>query len=179
LRARATELERDFESLGTVRSASGEVTFNLNLGVKNAFGGYATGINNASQVVGIFYFIRPAFTYEAFVYQNGVMAPLGYPVPGRNVHLSKRPINQFGRAYRSRLRFELSGDKQCGPNNRWKFHYQNGGWQDLNTLIEPGSGWTISYAAAINNEGVIAGTPSAIYKRRAAARATRDLAMFL
>jgi hypothetical protein len=34
--------------------------------------------------------------------------------------------------------------------------YQNGVWQDLNTLIDPNSGWKVGGAAAINNEGVIA-----------------------
>jgi probable HAF family extracellular repeat protein len=207
----------------------------VNLGVKNAFGGYATGINNASQVVGIFYFIRPVFTCEAFVYQNGVMAPLGYPVPtngysqayainnnglivgsarfsagslphaasyangawtdlgtlgsGSNFTGTAYSVNDSGvivgtwtNMYQGGMFIYQNGQitnfaeptayygfsypvvNNVGEITFRNFIYQNGGWQDLNALIEPCSGWTISYAAAINNEGVIAGTIFKLYQ---------------
>jgi probable HAF family extracellular repeat protein len=208
----------------------------VNLGVKNAFAGYATSINNASQVVGILSFLRPAFTSEAFVYQNGVMALLGYPVP-TNGYSQAFAINNNGLIVGS-ARFSASSLPRAASyaNGAWtdlgtlgsgstfagtaysvndsgvivggwtnmyqagmfiyqngqltnlagptgqaygssypvinnvgqitvgNFIYQNGGWQDLNTLIEPGSGWTISSAAGINNEGVIAGTIFKFYQ---------------
>lgn len=203
----------------------------VNLGVKNSVGGWATGINNASQVVGYLYFSTPVQATEAFLYQNGVMTPLGYPVPtigysqayainnnglivgtaqfsgsgyGANLHAvsyangtwtdlgtlgthqywkyAATSVNDSGvivgnwgyalqygifiyqNGQMTDLKAPVASDALVVPiiNNAGQiiyqnFIYQNGVWQDINTLIEPGSSWQLTGATAINNEGAIVG----------------------
>lgn len=199
----------------------------VNLGVKNASAGWATGINNASQVVGYLEFETPVPGTEAFLYQNGVMTPLGYPVPtigysaayainnnglivgtaqyvfhppeyhaasysngmwtdlgvvgsGGNFHCYASSVNDSGVVvgawgnalvygafvYQNGKIADLKAPNVSSANPvinnaeqivYGKYIYQNGVWQDINTLIQPGSGWQLTGATSINNNGVIVG----------------------
>ena len=45
-----------------------------------------------------------------------------------------------------------------GDSGWHAFLYSNGSMTDLNSLIDPASGWTLHYAFAINDSGQIVGT---------------------
>jgi probable HAF family extracellular repeat protein len=116
----------------------------INLGVKNSGGGIATGINFANQVVGYLWFATPVPAYQAFLYQDGTMTLLGYPVPTIGYSVAYA-INNNGLIVGSA---QFSADTQ--------FHaatYANGTWNDLGTLGPDFSG----YAAAVNDSGTIVG----------------------
>ena len=89
-------------------------------------------MNDSGVIVG---FWGNALVYGAFIYQNGKMTDLKAP----NVSSGHPVINNAGQT--------VDG----------KYIYQNGVWQDINTLIQPVSGWQLTGATAINNNGVIVG----------------------
>jgi probable HAF family extracellular repeat protein len=200
----------------------------VDLGVKNGVAGWATGINDDSQVVGYVIFSTPVPASQAFLYQNGVMTLLGYPVPtigysaayainnnglivgtaqfaagadyhaasylngtwtdlgsigsGGSYHCYASSVNDSGvivGAWGNALLYggfiyqngqitDLASptvsDSLVAPtiNNAGqivygKYIYQAGAWQDINTLIEPGSDWQLTGATGINNNGDIIG----------------------
>jgi probable HAF family extracellular repeat protein len=121
----------------------------VNLGVKNAPDGWATGINDASQVVGFLEFEKPFQAIEAFLYQNGVMTVLGYPVPTIGYSLAYA-INNNGL---------IVGTAQLSPgefgSHLHAASYANGTWTDLGTL---GSGQNSTcVATSVNDSGAIVG----------------------
>jgi hypothetical protein len=94
----------------------------------------ATSVNDSGAIVGRW---GDPSQFGIFIYQNGNMTDLHAPaVPDDLV----TPI------------INNAGQIVCG-----KFIYQNGVWQDVNTFIEPGSGWQLTGATAINNKGAIIG----------------------
>jgi probable HAF family extracellular repeat protein len=119
----------------------------VDLGVKNAAGGMATCINNNSQVVGDLMFVKPFSATQAFIYQNGVMTLLGYPVP--TIGLSSAvAINNNGL---------IVGTAKFAANTRAHAAcYSNGAWIDLGTLGS-GSNFT-GRATSVNDSGTIVGT---------------------
>ncbi|MBV8212178.1 MAG: hypothetical protein JOZ08_03010, partial [Verrucomicrobia bacterium] len=118
----------------------------VNLGVKSAKEGFATGINNASQVVGYLNFETPVPASEAFLYQNGVMTMLGYPVPTIG-HSMANAINNNGLIVGSAT-FSTGANPHAAS-------YANGVWTDLGT---PGSGTNYkSSASSVNDSGAIVG----------------------
>jgi probable HAF family extracellular repeat protein len=118
----------------------------VNLGVKNAVAGWATGINDASQVVGYLYFETPVPATEAFLYQNGVMTPLGYPVSTIG----------YSAAYAINNNGLIVGVAQFAAHAEYHpASYSNGAWTDLGVL---GSGNFQTYASSVNDSGVIVGS---------------------
>jgi probable HAF family extracellular repeat protein len=119
----------------------------VDLGVKNASKGIAVCINNYGQVVGNLSFIPSGLGYDgyavqAFLYQNGVMTPLGYPVPNWGYSVAAA-INDSGlivgsAAFASRQPAHAA----C---------YANGAWVDLGF---------IGAATSVNDSGTIVGTYS-------------------
>jgi probable HAF family extracellular repeat protein len=119
----------------------------VDLGVKNAVSGIATCINDKSQVVGNLYFDIPVTAYQAFLYQNGVMTPLGYPMPTIGYSIAVA-INNSGLIVGS-AQFAVSASPHAAC-------YVNGAWMDLGTL---GSGSNFrSAATSVNDSGTIVGT---------------------
>jgi probable HAF family extracellular repeat protein len=107
----------------------------------------ATGINEAGQIVGnsgtirrseVSLFPRWYEAYDAFLWQNSAMSGLGFDNPP--------PYSAF----------EVSINKYAqvvGLGYLW----QEGARIDLNSLVDPTLGWTLSTAAGINDAGQIVG----------------------
>jgi probable HAF family extracellular repeat protein len=113
----------------------------VDLGVKNAAYGVADCINNHGQVVGNLSFLAsPGQATEAFLYQNGVMTPLGYPVPNSGYSFAAA-INDSGLIVGSAI-FALGKYAHAAC-------YANGAWVDL--------GFT-GAATSVNDSGTIVGT---------------------
>ena len=118
----------------------------VNLGVKNAAAGWATGINDASQIVGNLEFETPVPAIEAFLYQNGAMTPLGYPVSTLG----------YSAAYAINNNGLIVGTAQFAANAEYHpASYSNGTWTDLGVL---GTGNSQTYASSVNDSGVIVGS---------------------
>jgi probable HAF family extracellular repeat protein len=123
-------------SCGYIRdSGTGHLTVLAPLPGKTA--SRALDINDAGQVIGTSGSYTstmhgPAYGYlEACLWQNGVMSDLGMP--------SANGINNLGQV--------VGG----------KYLWANGVLTDLNTLVDPSSGWVITSAADINDAGQIVG----------------------
>jgi probable HAF family extracellular repeat protein len=99
----------------------------------------ASASNSSGQVVGVSYFIDETYSVfsRAFLWQNGVMTDLGFP----GVNSSASDINASGQI--------------VGTGGGRAFLYDGGVATDLNTLIPPGSGLTLTAARAINDAGQI------------------------
>lgn len=113
----------------------------------------ATSINDHGQVVGFFGLNSlpgdPSELYPttAFLYANGTMTVFGGTAPAWSS--MAYDINNLG---------QVVGAFRPTPGIDHAFLYENGEMIDLNTLIDPASGWTISGAAAINDMQQIAAT---------------------
>lgn len=106
----------------------------------------ATSINDLGQVVGYLGVDslpgNPDDLYprSAFLYENGRMHMLdGLPADWSSVAAD---VNNLG---------QVVGIAGRNPGAGFAFLYENGQMIDLNTLIDPASGWTITDAAAIND----------------------------
>jgi probable HAF family extracellular repeat protein len=111
----------------------------------------ATSINDQGQVVGYLGVDslpgNPGDLYprSAFLYENGQMHMLGgLPADWSSVAAD---VNNLG---------QVVGIAGRNPGDGFAFLYENGEMIDLNTLIDPASGWTITDAAAINDVQQIA-----------------------
>jgi probable HAF family extracellular repeat protein len=87
---------------------------------------------------------------RAFLYHAGVMRNLG-TLPGGSFS-SARDINDKGQI----VGFALSASGSGPWQKAWLYSY--GAMQDLNALIDPALGWTLTDANGINNDGQIAAT---------------------
>jgi probable HAF family extracellular repeat protein len=113
-----------------------------------SFGGVwsgATSINDHGQIVGysgIDTSPDPGDIYPrtAFLYDGGVLRNLGGLLPGYSS--IAYDINNLG---------QIVGSASLADGDAHAFLYENGRMVDLNTLVDPASGWTISGAAAIND----------------------------
>ncbi len=86
---------------------------------------------------------------HAFLYRDGSMIDLG-ALGGQYVGSDALDVNNLG---------QVVGWTGVGVNaDRHGFLYQGGSLQDVNLLIDPQSGWTVTDAAAINDLAQIAGT---------------------
>lgn len=111
----------------------------------------ATAINAHDQVVGALGlppYLGELYPNEAFLWQDGAFQLLGSYGPGLSSGASD--INNLGWVVGT-------GNFGYGFGNH-AFLYHDGGFMDLNTLIDPASGWLITDAAGINDFGQIAGT---------------------
>jgi probable HAF family extracellular repeat protein len=87
-------------------------------------------------------------TMHAFAYSGGSMQDLG-TLPGTSIS-SASDINDHG---------EIVGATAIAVGQPYyhAFLYINGQMKDLNSLIDPNSGWTLVEATGINNQGEIIG----------------------
>ncbi len=110
----------------------------------------AQGINNSGEIVGWSHNSRE--TDEPFLYKNGTFTDLGNLGGPANAY----GINDLGQVVgTSSLSPSCSvSDSGCTLH---AFLYENGAMIDLNTLLPPNSGWQLTSATAINNEGQIVG----------------------
>jgi probable HAF family extracellular repeat protein len=106
----------------------------------------ATSINDRGEVVGFLGLNAlpgdPAELYPttAFLYANGAMNVIGGVAPPWSSLASD--INNAG---------QVVGSFRFTPGQDHGFLYENGEMIDLNTLIDPASGWVITGGAAIND----------------------------
>jgi probable HAF family extracellular repeat protein len=107
--------------------------------------GSPTGINHAGQIVGSMNFGNGGL-YRACMYSGGQVKNLGI-ISGYN-DSSAYGINDAGLVVGWATNNDISGHA---------FLYNGGSMIDLNTLIDPSSGWTLDQALAINDEGQIVG----------------------
>jgi probable HAF family extracellular repeat protein len=106
----------------------------------------ASGINNSGQVAGYSDYENTSPNhYRAFLYDDGSMVSLG-TLGGQNSWASG--LNDDS---------EVVGCANTGNGNIHAFLYGNGVMTDLNSLIPAGSGWTLTDANAINDNGQIVG----------------------
>lgn len=113
----------------------------------------ALSVNDLGQVVGYLgvYSLPndPGELYptSAFVYANGEMNVIGGTSPQWSSLAND--INNLG---------QVVGSFRFTPGEDHAFLWENGEMTDLNTLIDPASGWTVTSAAAINDVHQIAAT---------------------
>jgi probable HAF family extracellular repeat protein len=110
-------------------------------------GGYvnssATAINASGQVVGVSYTADSKYGH-AFRYSNGTMVNLGGLGGTWSAALG---INTAG---------QVVGWSTTAGGSNHAFLYTGGQMVDLNTLLHPGSGFTLTSASGINDKGQIA-----------------------
>src|SRR5262249_26346847 len=128
--------QRPFGSRGFLWN-SGTLTNVGTLGGKDSFG-YA--LNNSGQVVGSA--ATAAGPFHAFVWRAGVMTDL--EPAGGEVNSSARSVNASGQVVGERA-------PAGGKVPQHAFLYSNGTMTNLNDLVPPGSGWTVTQAAGIND----------------------------
>lgn len=103
--------------------------------------GEALDINNFGQIAG--WITTPGGDEHAFLYGPGGVLDIG-------------PSGVNSIAYGINNKGQVVG--WAGASNQQRaFLYDSGAMQDLNNLIAPGSGWTLTEARAINEAGQIAG----------------------
>ena len=104
------------------------------------------GINNLGTVVGYSTLTADDFgTIHAFANINGIMHDLGTLGGTSSGALG---VNDSG---------DVVGFSNTGAGGNHAFLYRNGLMIDLNSLIDPGSGWTLDSANGINAAGQITG----------------------
>jgi probable HAF family extracellular repeat protein len=107
----------------------------------------ATAISIQGLVVGYSTPTNDPLLVHAFAYYRGKLQDLG-ELGGNSS--SANAINDLGQI--------VGVTNLGGPGNSHAFIYSFGQYQDLNNLIDPNSGWELTNATAINDEGEIIGT---------------------
>jgi probable HAF family extracellular repeat protein len=103
----------------------------------------AVAINNFGQVLGISQ-IKGDATYHAFLYTNGRMADLGDFTPS-SFNLFDQVVGRY------------VPNPVSDPFTRHAVLWKDGKMVDLNSLIDPSSGWVLFEANGINDLGQIVG----------------------
>ncbi len=117
----------------------------LELGTFGGSSSYAMGINDAGQAVGTAQ-LASGYTH-AFVLDGSILEDLG-TLGGASSYAYG--INNGG---------DIVGYSWLsGAGDPHAFLYENGQMLDLNSLIDPSSGWVLTQAYAINNNGQIVGS---------------------
>ena len=105
-------------------------------------GGWVSGVNNSGEAAGWVY-VLGAFDYRAFRHRDGLLTLIGGP----NSNTSTGDINDAGLVVGS-----------FGPENARRAFVDDGTrFVDLNSLLEPGTGWVLYHAEGISNAGHIVG----------------------
>jgi probable HAF family extracellular repeat protein len=124
----------------------------------------ATAINDKGTIIGYSEVTGTTTTKQAFNYRHGKMTDLG-TLAGSKESFAYA-LNDFGEIV------GLSGERVEGPGeirecdgignetgfSGHAFLYRHGAMVDLNTLLPPNSGWTLTIAKGINDSGEIVGT---------------------
>jgi len=102
-------------------------------------------LNDVGQAAGVW--LNPGTgRIEAFLEENGQRTSLG--TLGGSFSIA-RGINNRGEV--------VGGSLTTGDENFHGFVYRNNQLHDLNAMLEPGTGWELVQALAINNRGEILG----------------------
>lgn len=120
------------------------------------YGGRATAINNQGMIVGATGSNSRANEYQqAYLYDGAIARRLG--TLGGGLTSSATDINETNQVVgTSSLANHMTTVAE--PEKNHAFLWENEVMRDLNDLIAPGSGWILTAATAINNEGSIVGT---------------------
>ena len=119
---------------------------------EGAGGAEASKINNNNQVLCVGFFAVPGtdvFRVQYYVWDNGNTTPLAFP-GGQTIGFPDDVATQA-------LDMNDSG-VVVGVSDHCAVMWINGVVTDLNTLIDPNSGWTLIAADSINDAGDIVGT---------------------
>jgi probable HAF family extracellular repeat protein len=123
----------------------------VDLGTLGGLYSSANAINEAGIIVGqastAELFPAGHFVPHAFMFEDGIMFDLG-TLGGEQSISAANDINARGQIVGSA---ETAGDTRA-------FLYENGNMLDLNSLVDPASGWLITDAHGINDYGQIAAT---------------------
>jgi len=120
------------------------------LGLGTLGGNYAWGrdVNDLGQVVGESFTSNGAM--HAFLYTNHQMLDI---TPTGSDGASALGVNSAGQVVGS---YSVNFNGIPGSGEFRGFLYENGNAVDLNSLIDPASGWHVDWASAINDRGQIA-----------------------
>jgi probable HAF family extracellular repeat protein len=127
---------------GSTAFAMGNGQYHVVAGFLNSTGSCATGINDSGEFVGYF---DTASETDAFLFNGSTYRDIGQISPFTNA-TAFLAINSNGEIISDRLNGFLGAYLDAG-----------GGFVNLNTLIDPSSGWTLTVANGINDEGQIVG----------------------
>ncbi|MBI5705450.1 MAG: hypothetical protein HZC36_00490 [Armatimonadetes bacterium] len=137
----------------SITSSGGEHAFiwkagvMVDIGTLGGSGSEATAINDLGHVVGTAS-VAGSDTRHPFIYKNGLMTDIGLQYPG--VPTYAEDINDSG---------QIVGWSWDGWSVGGAFLFENGAMANIDELLDaPSSGWHISEALAINNNGTIVGS---------------------
>jgi probable HAF family extracellular repeat protein len=122
---------------------------------------YGEGINDRGDVVGE-YLTSDGTAFHAFLYSDGAFTDIAASNSPETVAYG---INNHGQVvgttwapYTGVCLNDRTGESYpCTKYKPHAFVYEKGRLTDLNSLIQPGSGWELAWAFAINNKGQVVG----------------------
>ena len=129
---------------GTSHGCLFEHGYVWDLGTLGGASSYATAINESGEIVG--YSELPSINMHAFITQNRKLKDLGTLPMGNESYAYG--VNQAG---------TVVGSATDSHGNMHAVVYLEGRLQDLNNLIPQKSGWVLTEARSINDNGVIVG----------------------
>jgi probable HAF family extracellular repeat protein len=112
-------------------------------------------VNNRGQVVGEF-LTADGSAFHAFLYSDGMFADLGVQNSPESVALAINDRYEIVGTTWIPYKTTCSG-QPCIQYKPHAFTYNDGRITDLNKLTPRGSGWELSWAFDINDEGLIVG----------------------